>query len=342
MEGALLPGLPRTRGFQGVDREEKAASSQFVFACFPNKQQLHLCLRHVHRFHIIRDSVHNDRSLVLGRHQRLVGQSVLLIVLPLTPPILPHRLSVGRHLEVVRVGRRVLGGLPHHHDAEEQQEVVDAPDGLVDATPHPTRQPSQPLVLPHGARVVIDHDVAEADQRGGGQHDAHHQQRTQLAEDLQLRHLLLLRQLLHRVHQALEDPEVRQRVQPTRQRRAPRPPRGDEQANDFHGLVGRGVGGAEGVPERHQEVAHAEADKLAGLGSQRRAAHAQSMCERAEGRSPHADDEGENARERARGGVEKDGEEAEEEDVVARVVEHRQVQHLHRVVDDEAHQHGLG
>lgn len=66
------------------------------------------------------------------------------------------------------------------------------------------------------------------------------------------------------------------------------------------------------------------------------------MCERAEGRSPHAYDEGENARERARGGVEKDGEEAEEEDVVARVVEHRQVQHLHRVVDDEAHQHGLG
>ena len=325
-----------------MDREEKAASSQFVFACFPNKQQLHLCLRHVHRFHIIRDSVHNDRSLVLGRHQRLVGQSVLLIVLPLTPPILPHRLSVGRHLEVVRVGRRVLGGLPHHHDAEEQQEVVDAPDGLVDATPHPTHQPSQPLVLPHGARVVIDHDVAEADQRDGGQHDAHHQQRAQLAEDLQLGHLLLLRQLLHRVHQALEDPEVRQRVQPTRQRRAPRPPRGDEQADDFHGLVGRGVGGAEGVPERHQEVAHAEADKLAGLGSQRRTAHAQSMCERAEGRSPHADDEGENARERARGGVEKDGEEAEEEDVVARVVEHRQVQHLHRVVDDEAHQHGLG
>lgn len=119
---------------------------------------------------------------------------------------------------MVRIGRRVLRGLPHHHNAEEQQEVVDAPDGFVDATLHHSSQSSQPLILPNGVSVIVHYDVAEADQRHRRQHHARNEQIAQFREDLQLDNLFLFRQLLHRVHQALEDPEVRQGVHATSSR----------------------------------------------------------------------------------------------------------------------------
>ena len=46
----------------------------------------------------------------------------------------PHLLDIRRHLEVVSVRRRVLRRLPHDHDTHNEQEVIHAPDSIVDAT----------------------------------------------------------------------------------------------------------------------------------------------------------------------------------------------------------------
>ena len=159
-----------------------------------------LGLGHVHRLHLARNRVHDDLSLVLRVDKLLVGQSVLLVVLRVRPASHTHLLSVRCHLNVVGVRRRVLRRLPHHHDAEEQQEVVDAPNAVVDPSAHDALRFLQPLVLPHRVRVIVYDDVAEADQRERRQDHAHHQQITQLREHLQLGDLLLLHQLVHRVH----------------------------------------------------------------------------------------------------------------------------------------------
>ena len=141
---------------------------------------------------------------------------------------------------MVSVRRRVLRRLPHDHDTHNEQEVIHAPDAIVDATLNPLSWPLQPLISPHVVSIVVHHDVAEQNQRERRHHHAHHQQIAQSREDVQLRRLLLLRQLVHRVHQALEDPEIHQRVHSTAHPTHSALPRRDQQTNHVRiGVVRR-------------------------------------------------------------------------------------------------------
>ena len=138
------------------------------------------------------------------RYKLVLRESVLLLVV---------FLNIGSQLAMVGVGGRVLGGSPHVHEAEEEQEVIETPHALVHAASHVLPAPLQPLEPPRVGHVLVVHQIAEHDQRNRGNHHAHQQQRVQTHEHRQLRVLLVLPQLVHRVHQALEHPEVHQRVQ---------------------------------------------------------------------------------------------------------------------------------
>ena len=183
----------------------------------------------------------------------------------------------------------------------------------------------QPLELPRSVRLIGKDDVAEHDQRGRRHHHARHQQIPQLREDLQLGLLLLLRQLVHGVHQTLEDPEVDERVHATPHARVAHSPRRDEQTHVLDDVVVRRVQRAVGVPERHQVIRDAEGDETAQRAANSGVADAET----------HADEQREHSRERARGAVHGDGEERENEGVVARVVEDGEGEDFHGVVDHE-------
>ena len=183
----------------------------------------------------------------------------------------------------------------------------------------------QPLELPRRVRLVRENDVAEHDQRTRRHHDAHHQQVAQLCEDVQLGLLLLLGQLVHRVHQTLEDPEVDERIHATPHTRLARSPRRDEQPHVLGDVVVGGVHCAVGVPERHQVVDNAEGDETAHGAIDGGVANAKT----------HTDEQHEHTRESARGAVDGDGEKGENEGVVARVVEDGEREDFHGVVDYE-------
>ena len=116
---------------------------------------------------------------------------------------------------MVSVGRGILGRLPHVHEAYEQHQVVDTPDALVHASFHPPSAVLQPLVLPQVLDVRIVDEIAEQDERSGRHHHADEQECVESDEHCQLRVLLVLPQVVHRVHEAVEDPEVHQRIQST-------------------------------------------------------------------------------------------------------------------------------
>ena len=141
---------------------------------------------------------------VRSAHKLVLRQPILLLLV----------LHVGGQLAMVSIGGRVLGGSPHVHETEEEQEVVETPHALVHAAPHSPPTRLQPLEPPDVRDVLVVHQVAEQNQGNRGNHHADQQQRVQPHEHRQLRVLLVLAQLVHRVHQALEHPEVHQRVQP--------------------------------------------------------------------------------------------------------------------------------
>ena len=95
----------------------------------------------------------------------------------------------------------------------------------------------------------------------------------------------------------------------------------------------------ERVPERDGEVDHGEdyhADRDVG---DRRAADAQTRRDPRGTSVPHADEEGEDARERASDGVDEEGE--VDEDVVAAGVVDPEIEDADETVDDEGDQHHL-
>ena len=136
-------------------------------------------------------------------YKLVLRESILLLLV----------LNIGSELAMVRIGGRVLGGSPHVHETEEEQEVIETPHTFVHAAAQPSPTPLQPLEPPRVRDVLVVHQVAEHNQGNRGNHHAHQQQRVQTHEHRQLRVLLVLAQLVHRVHQALEHPEVHQRVQ---------------------------------------------------------------------------------------------------------------------------------
>ena len=74
----------------------------------------------------------------------------------------------------------------------------------------------QPLELPDILAIIRYNDVAEDDQGDGGDNHAHNQQVAEFRKNGKLGVLLAVRQFVHGVHQALEDPEIDQRVHANR------------------------------------------------------------------------------------------------------------------------------
>lgn len=95
----------------------------------------------------------------------------------------------------------------------------------------------------------------------------------------------------------------------------------------------------ERVPERDGEVDHGEDDHADRDVGDRRAADAQARRDPRGASVPHANEEGEDARERASDGVDEEGE--VDEDVVAAGVVDPEIEDADETVDDEGDQHHL-
>lgn len=140
-------------------------------------------------------------------------------------------------------------------------------------------------------------DVAEGHQRERGDHDAGKQQRVKSREHSELGVLLVVLELLHGVHEALEHPEVHHRVHAMHDPHGARLPCGDIDANLVVQVAGGRVLRQVGVVAVDAEVKDGEDAELErGLGDAG-AGDAQT----------HADEDGENTGERANEYITDDG-----------------------------------
>ena len=91
-------------------------------------------------------------------YKLVLRESILLLLV----------LNIGSELAMVRIGGRVLGGSPHVHETEEEQEVIETPHAFVHAAAQPSPTPLQPLEPPRVRDVLVVHQVAEHNQGNRG------------------------------------------------------------------------------------------------------------------------------------------------------------------------------